>query len=341
MPNSPTDPFPGIQILLQEYSTLRSEILGRTNNIYQLIAGVPAVLIFILQQQSHFLILLSILIATTGLFTWLISRDISKAARRLRQLEREINRRAGDHLLEWETRWGGNVTGYWGRAEPLPYSPEIAATTPFAPQATSNDDTNGGTRLNSAITPAAPGDNAALLPWLQVCFLALAVVAAAMFATRIQPFPQRYSLRSQPIHSLNLAIAEGNTVNPAQLGHIQVLLHEYDTLRNEILVRSNHGLLLFLAIASLFLWLVVRGRCERRLLVASSIVVCALAVSGWTIYRDISKAASRLRELETEINHRAGEPLLIWETKWGGAVTGYLGLSKPLTDVPQRPAVQR
>ena len=60
-----------------------------------------------------------------------------------------------------------------------------------------------------------------------------------------------------------------------------------------------------------------------------AIALLAVLIAGWTTFRDIGKAAERLRELENDINHRAGEQLLVWETYWGGAVTGILGRARP------------
>jgi len=56
-----------------------------------------------------------------------------------------------------------------------------------------------------------------------------------------------------------------------------------------------------------------------------------MIMGGWVTYRDIVKAAARIRELEKDINVRAGEDLLVWETFWGGAVTGFLGRAKKKT----------
>ncbi|MFA6054721.1 MAG: hypothetical protein WC769_05025 [Thermodesulfovibrionales bacterium] len=337
MSNEDPEAFPKIQILLQEYSTLRSEILSRTNNMYQLIVGAPTVLIFILQNKSHFWILFAILVAVSCLFSWLISRDISKAARRLRRLENDINFRAKDHLLEWETRWGGNVTGYWGRAEPLPYSDEFAAQKTGIGEAEIANDNISQKSSNSNTKSAENSIKIGVMPWWRVILLVLLVVVGLFLVTRFQQLQQLYSSNSSGTHASQINIAGENTMDMAQINKIQILLHEYDTLREEILTRSSHGILLFGVAIVLFVWLIIRDKVERRLLIACIIIICLLGGVGWTINRDISKAASRLRELEKDINHRVGEELLIWETKWGGAVTGYIGLAKPLTDAQPAP----
>jgi hypothetical protein len=48
-----------------------------------------------------------------------IDRDIEKSAARLREIEGTVNATVGEKVLEWETRWGGSVTGYWGSAKQL------------------------------------------------------------------------------------------------------------------------------------------------------------------------------------------------------------------------------
>ena len=59
--------------------------------------------------------------------------------------------------------------------------------------------------------------------------------------------------------------------------------------------------------------------------IAVTIYCCAI----WFTIRDIHKAASRLREIERNINLRAGETLLVWESVWGGAIKGWWGQSRP------------
>jgi len=111
-----------VKILLHEYATLRSEILTRTSNLYQLIAVGAALFVWVMGQplSVRFWVALVATLVVLASFCWLITRDIHKAAKRLRELEKDINCRAGETLLVWETRWGGAVTGYWGRGRPLP-----------------------------------------------------------------------------------------------------------------------------------------------------------------------------------------------------------------------------
>lgn len=111
-----------VRILLQEYAGLRSEIQARTNNLYQLGAAGTVLFVWIIGRPlgfSFWFTLATSLVVVSYLY-WLIGRDVEKAATRLRELEKNINNRAGEALLVWETRWGGAVTGSWGRAKPLP-----------------------------------------------------------------------------------------------------------------------------------------------------------------------------------------------------------------------------
>jgi hypothetical protein len=59
------------------------------------------------------------------------------------------------------------------------------------------------------------------------------------------------------------------------------------------------------------------------------VLIGVLGAFSWALYRDINKAASRLRELERAINALVGNELLTWENRHGGAVTGYFGRGQP------------
>jgi hypothetical protein len=131
MPEQPLETFrqqDKVHILLQEYNSLRTEVIHRANNLYQLLAIGGAVFLWALTRllepsvriiDARFWWSLAVPVAVVSLLLCYLNRDILKAAARLRELESDINRRAGETLLEWETRWGGAVTGFWGRARPL------------------------------------------------------------------------------------------------------------------------------------------------------------------------------------------------------------------------------
>jgi hypothetical protein len=114
---------------------------------------------------------------------------------------------------------------------------------------------------------------------------------------------------------------------------VSILLHEYDKLGQEIHNRTSNGFqLLFSVGVALFVWIIAQQNIDWKFWIAMSVGLITLSLGGWFIFRDINKAAMRLRELENDINLRADEELLVWETKWGCAVAGYLGGAKPLQD---------
>lgn len=110
---------------------------------------------------------------------------------------------------------------------------------------------------------------------------------------------------------------------------ITVILHEYDTLRDEIVQRINSiqqqiniAALVFFGALTFF----VGGNIDSSKAViiwavlGASIVVFAYAM--WASYRDICRNAARIREIERDVNTRADEQLLQWEQYWGGAAAG-------------------
>lgn len=69
---------------------------------------------------------------------WVNRRDHAKLAARLRQIEAIIDVETGAwYLLQWERRWGSAVTGWWGRAKPLPI-PALPAKWPFSADSDKN-----------------------------------------------------------------------------------------------------------------------------------------------------------------------------------------------------------
>lgn len=111
-----------IKILLQEYATLRQEVIARTTHGFQLLSVGSVVLAWMMTTQKtsgFFWPGLSIAVIVYLIAIWFTLRDINKATARLRQLEQDVNRRAGEDLLVWESRWGGAVTGFWGPARPI------------------------------------------------------------------------------------------------------------------------------------------------------------------------------------------------------------------------------
>lgn len=122
-----------IQILLSEYSALRSEILGRTGFGFQLAAIAAAVITWLLRESLQnplwylWVVVIVGFVAAFGIAIFVNVRDLTRAANRVKELEHEINSRAGEHLLIWETLSGvltrmGLIRSFFSRVKPLPRS---------------------------------------------------------------------------------------------------------------------------------------------------------------------------------------------------------------------------
>ena len=103
---------------------------------------------------------------------------------------------------------------------------------------------------------------------------------------------------------------------------IQILLHEYGTLRTEIIHRTNNLYQLLAVGGALFVWLLGHA-IDRKFWISLAVTLPLLFLGFWVIRRYMNKAAERLREIEKTVNSLAGVELLVWETLWAGAVTGY------------------
>jgi hypothetical protein len=129
----------------------------------------------------------------------------------------------------------------------------------------------------------------------------------------------------------NFPMANNDEAPLAERDKINILLHEYDTLRTEIIHRTNNMFQVIAGCGVLFVWILSRQLSDVRFWLGLILLLALAALFSWLIRRDINKAAARLRELEADINVRAKEPgLLRWESKHGGAVTGYWGAAQPL-----------
>jgi hypothetical protein len=97
-----------VQILLAEYASLRNESVTRGNTIPTVVSVALAALAFVVASPGGWVektVFFGVLLFIVAILGRLIHRDILKAADRLRQLEAIINERAGETLLEWETRY--------------------------------------------------------------------------------------------------------------------------------------------------------------------------------------------------------------------------------------------
>ncbi len=104
-----------------------------------------------------------------------------------------------------------------------------------------------------------------------------------------------------------------------QKDRIEILLFEYSALRAEVLTRTGYGFQLSAIFVGIVTW-VVQGATPNasRFLWAAVGGLVVLFFLGVTINsRDLTRAASRVKEIEHEINSRAGEHLLVWESLQG------------------------
>ena len=116
-----------VRILLAEHATLRAEIIARIGHAYQLMTVGTGSLAFLggayapTESYKFWLILFGVL-GFLGLGFWTFTRDMRKCAKRIREIELDVNERAHEDLLVWENQWGGEINGYFGRSHPKPRS---------------------------------------------------------------------------------------------------------------------------------------------------------------------------------------------------------------------------
>lgn len=121
-----TDKFK-ILIMMEEYRSLRAELLQRNtvlNNVFTVggtvSAGALGVVIQYGWQALPGTLTISVIVLSFVGFTWLeIHREAKRAGAYLAALEKEVNKRAQDRLLSWESTHGLPVAGYmWVGNEP-------------------------------------------------------------------------------------------------------------------------------------------------------------------------------------------------------------------------------
>lgn len=107
-----------LQILLAEYTSLRSEINSRISSTYSAVAVLILLIVFVLQQNVGFKFYIGLFIAVvgTGICGRILAYDTFSAARRVQEIEAEVNRRAKEKLLIWETERGGLNAVRWRSA---------------------------------------------------------------------------------------------------------------------------------------------------------------------------------------------------------------------------------
>jgi hypothetical protein len=108
--------------------------------------------------------------------------------------------------------------------------------------------------------------------------------------------------------------------------YVDILLHEYDTLRQEILQKNTAFLQAATVTSATFFAMFTALFALKGKRWTYILTLIPLVVFAWTAYyathQPVSAISSRLRQLEHEINWRAGQKLLIWENEygWGGGL---------------------
>jgi hypothetical protein len=107
-----------IQILLAEYASLRSEINARISSGYTVTGIGTALVVFVIQQPigAAFWIGLFMVIVGVMYCARMVGYDATNAAKRVREIELDVNKRVGEKLLVWETERGGLNASYWKAA---------------------------------------------------------------------------------------------------------------------------------------------------------------------------------------------------------------------------------
>jgi hypothetical protein len=107
--------------------------------------------------------------------------------------------------------------------------------------------------------------------------------------------------------------------NEEKAGHqsraIDIVLHEYDSLRAEIVSRmdARFQLIGFLAIVATLLGTTDISNLSRTLLVIAALILFACVWFLFGFY--IKRCAERLREIEEEVNKKLGDDVLVWESR--------------------------
>ncbi|MGH6670817.1 MAG: hypothetical protein ACRECV_02440 [Xanthobacteraceae bacterium] len=132
-----------------------------------------------------------------------------------------------------------------------------------------------------------------------------------------------------------------NQIDPGSIGQkekINILLEEYRSLRSEILTRTGYGFQVYTALAAVLTWFFGQPDLAHRGLPWVALVLVLILFVWFTAVnvREIWKCAYRTKEIEHEVNSRAGQHLLVWERLFGAARMGFLpGLVSHIRPLPR------
>ncbi len=123
-----------IRILIAEYNTLRAEIIARAGHGYQMLGFGLTSIVLLLSLSANKYVTWGVTFVVCILLPfglWIFWRETMKEAKRIREIELDVNSRVKEDLLVWENLWGGAVTGLFGKGEPLHRSHLSSATKPL------------------------------------------------------------------------------------------------------------------------------------------------------------------------------------------------------------------
>jgi hypothetical protein len=111
-----------ISILMEEYKSLRAEILQRNTvlNNFLTVSVVATVSLFVYMWKENFLIAVLLLIVLANVIFVVfkcVEFDTLAAAARVREIEGHVNSKAKERLLLWETDHGLYTVGYGDRGQ--------------------------------------------------------------------------------------------------------------------------------------------------------------------------------------------------------------------------------
>lgn len=117
-----------IEILFKEYDTLRAEIIALIGNMYNVIGFGTAISAALLAWavskgfDYRFWFLVVVFASLVWLLWMMLHVAVSRATERIREIEGEVNRRAGEELLRWETHkspsrvWAVTLISRWWKS---------------------------------------------------------------------------------------------------------------------------------------------------------------------------------------------------------------------------------
>jgi hypothetical protein len=102
---------------------------------------------------------------------------------------------------------------------------------------------------------------------------------------------------------------------------VTIILHEYNTLRNEIIQKSNAILQAAALTAAICLGIItalITTKSEWHYSFLALLPLCMYFIfTRYYIDKPIGWMASRLRDIEDFVNGKAGQELLVWEHRYG------------------------